>query len=171
MQEGQERLSWWERRRGGVCDGRCGKTWSVPDYAQSFAWTAAIQPDGSLLFDPADGIKLPADAGADVIYAGAGMDHVWGGAGDDVIYGEDGNDVLNGNGGSDMIFGGAGDDQIHGDGAVIVGGTVVEGNDYLDGGDGNDILLGGSVDDRMHGAAQNPKSNNALTKYLLGGAI
>lgn len=71
----------------------------------------------------ADGIR---------IVAGNGNDVVNGTAGEDRLYGENGNDTLNGGDGHDILDGG-------------------RGNDILNGQIGNDLLVGGKGDDRLTG--------------------
>ena len=71
----------------------------------------------------ADGIR---------IVAGNGNDVVTGTAGEDLLFGENGNDTLNGGSGHDILNGG-------------------RGNDILDGQIGNDLLVGGKGDDRLTG--------------------
>jgi len=125
--------------------------------ASSFNWSVSAEN----IFTPISGTPLPADAGADVIFAGNGNDKVWAGQGNDVVFGEAEDDFLSGNGGNDILLGGAGKDILEGDGAELSGISPTNmGDDYLDGGadddviygnEGNDILIGGTGDDTLVG--------------------
>ena len=82
----------------------------------------------------ADGVRITAGNGNDVV---AGM------AGEDRLYGENGNDTLSGGDGHDLLDGGRGNDVLHGQGGndLLVGG---KGDDRLTGGDGGDTFVFGA---------------------------
>jgi VCBS repeat-containing protein len=88
----------------------------------------------------ADGVRIDAGNGNDVVN---------GTGGEDLLSGGNGNDVMHGLGGHDRISGDNGDDVLFGD----------DGNDILLGGNGNDSLYGGNGDDRLEGG----KGNDSLS--------
>ncbi|MCY7279293.1 MAG: Ig-like domain-containing protein [Sphingomonas bacterium] len=82
----------------------------------------------------ADGIRITAGNGNNVVTGTAGEDVLFGENGNDTLYGGDGHDLLDGGRGNDILFGQIGND-------FLIGG---KGDDRLTGGDGRDTFVFGA---------------------------